>query len=137
MSAVDEDGELRSRAYALSEGAVVYQMPYRDLFRAIEPHATALVDTIVYLHDQLTKSPARTEMHGLRRVRARLAHTLLQLAGDDGRVLATRSELAVEIATAPEEVMRALCDFQTRGWIAFEPCSPEILVLRSDELALL
>jgi CRP/FNR family transcriptional regulator len=52
------------------------------------------------------------------RIDTRLAQTLLDKAGGEGRVVATHQELAVELGTAREVVSRQLKDFERRGWVS-------------------
>jgi len=47
----------------------------------------------------------------------RLAHKLIELAGDDDTVSATHQKLAVELGSAREVISRQLQEFQRRGWI--------------------
>lgn len=51
------------------------------------------------------------------RMDVRLAHKLLEMAGDAPRVVATHQQLATELGTAREVVSRQLQEFQRRGWI--------------------
>jgi CRP/FNR family transcriptional regulator len=64
-----------------------------DLFRVIEDVAFARIDT-------------------------RLAHTLLELAGERDRIAATQAQLAAELGTAREVVSRILAKFHRRGWVS-------------------
>jgi CRP/FNR family transcriptional regulator, anaerobic regulatory protein len=52
-----------------------------------------------------------------RRVDARLAAKLLQLADSDGRLAATHQTLALELGSAREVISRQLQEFQRRGWL--------------------
>ena len=47
----------------------------------------------------------------------RLAHKLIELAGDNDTVSATHQKLAVELGSAREVISRQLQEFQRRGWI--------------------
>lgn len=51
------------------------------------------------------------------RIDKRLAHKLIELAGDDGHVSATHQDLAVELGSAREVIGRHLKEFQRRGLI--------------------
>jgi CRP/FNR family transcriptional regulator len=51
------------------------------------------------------------------RIDARLAHTLLALAKENGQVSATHQELANELGSAREVISRQINEFQRRGWI--------------------
>ena len=48
----------------------------------------------------------------------RLAHKLLELAGEGDTVRSTHQQMSVELGTAREVVSRQLQEFQRRGWIA-------------------
>lgn len=47
----------------------------------------------------------------------RLAHTLIDLAGDSDVLSITHQKLSVELGTAREVISRQLQEFQRRGWI--------------------
>ncbi len=52
-----------------------------------------------------------------RRLDIRLAHKLIELAGDGDTVSSTHQKLAVELGSAREVISRQLQEFQRRGWI--------------------
>lgn len=52
-----------------------------------------------------------------RRIDLRLAGTLLSLAGDGDRIVATQSQIATELGTVREVVSRQFQEFQRRGWV--------------------
>lgn len=68
-----------------------------------------------------------------RRMDARLAERLLQLAGESEVVRATHQFLATELGTAREVVSRTLAEFQRRGWV--EQARGEIRVVGKAGLA--
>jgi CRP/FNR family transcriptional regulator len=51
------------------------------------------------------------------RLDIRLAHKLVELTDNEGKVSSTHQKLAVELGTAREVVSRQLAEFQRRGWI--------------------
>jgi CRP/FNR family transcriptional regulator, anaerobic regulatory protein len=51
------------------------------------------------------------------RMDVRLAHKLLELAGDSSDLATTHQQLAIELGTAREVVSRQLHELQRRGWI--------------------
>lgn len=52
------------------------------------------------------------------RIDVRLAHKLLELAGDQDELMITHQQLAVELGTAREVVSRHLHELHRRGWVA-------------------
>lgn len=52
-----------------------------------------------------------------RRMDARIAHKLLELAGPHGTLAMTHQQIAVELGTAREVVSRQLNELQRRGWV--------------------
>jgi CRP/FNR family transcriptional regulator, anaerobic regulatory protein len=66
------------------------------------------------------------------RMDIRVAQKLLELAGDQGRIVATHQQLASELGTAREVISRQLHEFQRRGWVttqrgAIEVTQPQAL----------
>lgn len=53
-----------------------------------------------------------------RRMDARIAHKLLELAGNGDELAMTHQQLATELGTAREVVSRQLHELQRRGWVA-------------------
>lgn len=51
------------------------------------------------------------------RIDARLAHLLIDRVDADGRVVATHSDLAMELGSAREVISRQIKEFERRGWI--------------------
>lgn len=51
------------------------------------------------------------------RMERRLAHKILELAGDDGDLALTHQDLAAELGTAREVVSRQLKEIARRGWV--------------------
>lgn len=67
------------------------------------------------------------------RMERRLAHKILELAGDDGDLALTHQDLAAELGTAREVISRQLKDIARRGWI--ETTRGHVRVLDRDALA--
>lgn len=70
---------------------------------------------------------ARMEQVVFASIDARLAGSLLQLAGPDGRLAVTHHDLAVELGTAREVVSRHLKRFEEQGWVRLGRGSIELL----------
>ena len=62
-----------------------------------------------------------------RRMDARIAHKLIELAGQGNTLAMTHQQLATELGTAREVVSRQLHELQRRGWIRSGRGSVEIL----------
>ena len=132
----DRDGQPATTARALDGGAIVYTLPRAVVIQRLRAYPDALVDIIDGLRALAVHAFDRCTELALYTVRVRLARELLRRADADGRLTATRRELAAWIAASTEEVIRELGDFRDEGWIAFERRSPKITLLQPDALPL-
>jgi CRP-like cAMP-binding protein len=133
----DRDGQPATTARALAGGAVVYTLPRALVIQRLRAYPDALVDIIDLLRAVSVSAFDRVAELALYKLRARLARELLRRADAAGRLTATRCELAAWIAASSEEVIREMRGFQDKGWIAFEPRSPDMTILQPDALLLL
>jgi len=136
LIARDRDGQPTTIARALDGGAVVYTLPRALALQSLLAYPEALLDIIDLLRGMSVYAFDRVAELALYKGRARLARELLRRADGEGRLSATRCELAAWIAASNEDVIRELRDFRNAGWIAFERRSPEITILQPDALAL-
>lgn len=117
-------------AKALPGGAEVFPIPQQLLLDAVVSHRAALDDLmlVVKLHD-LQRLRVIHEL-AFFKVRARLAHTVAELAEEepDHTVHLSRSELAVLVGTSEAETTRELHQLRDEGLVAFRDHQPRRIV---------
>ncbi|MGE0224062.1 MAG: Crp/Fnr family transcriptional regulator [Acetobacteraceae bacterium] len=67
------------------------------------------------------------------RMDIRIAHKILELAGDQDQIAITQQQIAAELGSAREVVNRVLTEFRRRGWV--EPHRGHILLRNKPALA--
>lgn len=121
-------GSSRYPAEGITAGEVTaFALSAADFHDGLDSSAVFRRFVFGNLGRRLSEVIARMEQVVFAPIDARLAGSLLELAGADGRLTATHHELAVELGTAREVVSRHLKRFEEQGWVKLGRGSIELL----------
>ncbi|MGH9476841.1 MAG: Crp/Fnr family transcriptional regulator [Terriglobales bacterium] len=99
----------------------------KDFLHVCVQHPQVAVATLAVFGKRLRILVALVEAVTFGGVRQRLAHLLLEQAGDRRRLAATHQDLALALGTVREVVSRNLSRFQAEGMVRLKPREIELL----------
>ena len=105
-------------AEGIAETAVRAAAVPRDVFDDLVAQSKSFRDFVfAAFSKRITDLFLMIDEVAFQKLDVRLAHTLIDLAGDSDVLSITHQKLSVELGTAREVISRQLQEFQRRGWI--------------------